>query len=127
MTHLVNNIYAVEVPEDAAYTPKEATFSNFIPHCKSVTDAICWIMPNGKTKVQNIPPGNWSFISTSKECTEEQAAVIMKGIAGNFWYDKSGEIDINRMKGIDTLNNGLRSLLTSKNITGNCAIIKKEE
>jgi hypothetical protein len=125
MTQLTENIFAIEVPEDAERFTLRATV-----HCENGSLS-CYDKFNGKETLILIPPGSYSFLCTSTEITEEQCKEIVPiewgGFAGNvkgyMVYFKPGEwwVDHEPYK---TALESFNSLLESKSL-GRVAIIKK--
>lgn len=111
MIHLINDIYAVEVPD-----PTNAIISgNVITWKNSVAQGRGFIA---------LPAGNWQLICTTKECTEEQAKGLVKELpVGQRWQNYNGDYPI----WWHTAKESLRSLLTSKglDVNKNFVLIKK--
>lgn len=72
MTQLTENVFAVEVPEDATDIVVHNEPPKIIFTSKIQDPAQC-----GGDMIR-LPPGSWQFICTTKEATEQQA----KGIVG---------------------------------------------
>jgi hypothetical protein len=110
-TLLINNVYAVEVPEGA----DNIRVSQLIGTPKLFAD-----IP-GYLYAAKLPPGSWKLIGTIKEVTEDVAkGIVERTHAGGF--GRSGEEFKNYIKpspvcftALDSLN----SLLASKNLDTN--------
>lgn len=140
MTNLINNIFAVKVPEGAI---------NF----KIDMGYIIWRQPNYKNWVTNdilsdygkltkyldthnsendyktggqpAPPGQWQIVCTSREATPEQAGQIVE-YDGEGWKDYDKSNFHNDLPFMDSLNS-FASLLTSRglDLNKNYLILKK--
>lgn len=122
MAELINNHYAVEVPEGA-------TEFGFLANC------LCCKLPDSKPgrnhwlseadDFMHQKGGEWEVVCTSKEATEEQAAGIVEEyrIRGNLRYEDYTREFMWQETAIDSL----RSLLTSKgcDLNKNYLIVKK--
>lgn len=75
--------------------------------------------------VKKLPPGNWEYLCTTNVATEEQASrVVMKEDHFAYWNYEGDFVD--QVPSCKTALESLRSLLKSKNLTGNYAIILKK-
>lgn len=137
--HLIDLIYAVEVPDNAEKFIIDMGYlifkvPNYANWCNDsiMADPARLIKYVETHKAENdyktggMPlPGNWQFICTSKECSEEQAKNIVEdGEAGYKGYNTLEDNVLFWREAIDSLN----SLLQSKgcDVNNNYAILKKQ-
>jgi hypothetical protein len=112
MTKLTENIFAAEVPVDAIEF--EITFGK--------DKLVCWTKDEGNYDIE-LPPGSYSFLCTSTEITEEQAAAVVRIREANGYpigYKDYQNDDESYRNAVDSFH----SLLRSKSL-GRVAIIKK--
>lgn len=139
MTRLINDIYAVEVPEDLQWRKPEYHFQPSIDDLMNERKGnseliICFErktcgLPRTKLSAKLPEPGNWQLICTTKEVNDEEAkGIVERTHPGGF--GRSGEEFKNYLKASPLCFNSidsLRSLLTSKglDINKNYVLIKK--
>src|ERR1044072_2153555 len=113
MIHLINNYWAVEVPEYGH------SFEIIKDECNDYIIAYKgkeWLKED-EYHILNLPPGTWEIVCTSKEATEEQAAEVVEYIVSDMLsgYRFYGVTDKSVIEAIAyTPVSSLHSLLTSK-------------
>lgn len=112
MIQLLENVFAVEVPDDA----KECAIKNGA--------YVKWLMVDGNPFVPINNPARFRTLFTTKDCTEEQAAGIVEKCARG-WKDYFDDPYANIP--FSTAEYSLKSLLRSKGLdtTKNYLLIKK--
>jgi len=117
MTQLTKNIYAVEVPKDA----EKLQLTNI-----QVDTDLVYIDGDGIIRyVDSLPEGQWSFICTSSDISEQQAHQLV-GHHGGFFKDYTHKTDEPKHT-LKTALESFSSLLKSKGLTDGCwAILRKQ-
>jgi hypothetical protein len=113
MTQLSDKYFAVQIPEDA----EDFRIG------KSGTRLFWNSTVDGQLDYESFPPGSYSFVCTSTDITEEQAAGIVEKVDS----DGRGLVFINYENGMyifSKAKSSFHSLLRSKSL-GRVAIIKK--
>jgi hypothetical protein len=131
MTHLQDNIWAVEVPSMAfGLDINNYGGESELMYMLSMEDIDD--VPNSEETliVKPLPKGPWQIICMSKEATSEQAASIVEEAIGGFAGHIKGYKDYMSVgMDIQPMTNpidSLRSLLASKGLTGNNYVILKK-
>jgi hypothetical protein len=118
MTLLRENYWAVEVPEDA----EQIEVCNY-----GSNDTIEWVHKIDSVnayRVDDLPPGTWQIICTTKDATIDQAQQIVEAQDDGFrnYNEDDFHYDLPLMSPFDSL----RSLLEAKGLRGkNYCIIQK--
>lgn len=129
MTHLIDNIVSVEVPEDATNvqymkpTNRLRFFTGEMYKDKKGYPYAKWI---------DLPPGNWQLLFLSNEVTEEEARGIVLNFKPRGFSSGAPREYKNYLSKPDDYTGwfksaieSFQSLLKSKNLTGNFAILKQ--
>lgn len=122
---LNNNFFAISVPPESYW--------HQIIHISAGMEALQYCMKDGEKDVSmglDLPPGEWEYICTSTNITEEQASEIVEQQRGGGKfkaYDMDGTSLV--VFGVYLYTTALKSflsLLRSKNLNGCVAVIKKK-
>jgi hypothetical protein len=125
-------LYAIEVPEDAQ--------PYILNACNNKGQGLFYKQPgNPSPPWIDLPPGNYSFLFCSLNCTEEQAASVVEseelfingksqGVLHAVYYN-NGKILADVCEWYNSAKNSLQSLLKSKNLdpNKNYALVKLEQ
>lgn len=128
MIQLTDNVWAVQIPKGANGFTMSKEFNALTYYAEN---------PSFESiRTVNLPPGQWEFICTSKDATEEQAASVIERLADyqdkklgalpsylNYAYSKKD--DWYGCFPFPTAVLSLESLLKSKGLEGNYALLKK--
>lgn len=122
MTHLIDNIVAVEVPE--------GSFNHFIKNDQNGNPRLIYHLASVESKP--LPPGNWQLLFLSNEVTEEEARGIVLNFKPRGFSSGAPREYKNYLSKPDDYTGWFKSaiesfhsLLKSKNLTGNFAILKQ--
>ena len=121
MTQLTDNLFAVKVPEEAVSIEICNYGRNDTLEYMHLIDGIA------AYNIEDLPPGSYEFMFTSESASEEDARkVVEKDNRGykHYWEDK-GHVPRGFNSRYKTSVESLASLLRSKHLEGNHAIIKK--
>lgn len=114
MTHLISDIFAVEIPNDAhscEVYENNVIGGYCIMYLRGKPDYACEYSPN-------LPPGNYTLIGISDEMSEEQADSIVEKNYDYFKLDNDGMVFYTSVKLFE-------KLLLSKGLNKRYAIIKQ--
>ena len=115
MEHLINDIICFPLPDDATDIVIDEILTPYLQYWQGDKDTII-----------DLPPGSYQFLFTTGNAGEEEiqdSEVVEMNLDINYdewWYNY-----VDPYKPFKTAKQSLQSLLTSKSLTGNQAIIKK--
>jgi hypothetical protein len=119
MTQITDNVWAVKIHEEA----------NDVELCEQDYGWVIQYKANRRWHSSEvIPPGQWEFICTSKDATNEEARMIVDQQAGGGKYKNytvSGSLAKYGTYLFYAPIESLESLLKSKGLEGNFALLRK--
>lgn len=123
MIRVTDNIWAEKIPDDAN--------PYILDSANGKEQGLFWKQPgNASPPWIVLPPGQWEFICTSKDATEEQAGMIVECTMPKVRGAKVQIVSYKNYEGEFSSFSGalpsLQSLLKSKGLEGNYALLKKQ-